>query len=201
MTPDKYNPPIGLVGALNSKGLSAFLQHTFAGPGVSHSFLITYPIGMRTSTPMAFEADMRVVHTPWKTLVDDPDYSIWLYRIKDLTPYEMTFSLDKCTAEFSGVVYGYFEWLWFLWRWFNEKILRRDVRHEDNWFTKGVICSELWWWYVWYITDTNVLKWGKLRAILDQWNPDTIQPYDIKKIMDANPDIFEPYVAYIGKAR
>jgi len=193
---DKSYPPVGLVGYARAKGFFQWLQYQFAGPGASHTFVITYPLGKLVEIPMVFEADMTVTHTPYeKYLTSDWDY--YLYMVVGVSPTDIAYSLDRCTKEFSGVRYGFFQLLWFPYRWFMETILRIDVRKSKNWFTDGVICSELWWWFMWYLIDRYPDKWAKLRSILIQWNPDTIQSYDIKVIMQKNPDIFRPFAEYV----
>jgi hypothetical protein len=194
---DKSNPPYGLVGYSRSKGLFSWLQYQFAGPGASHAFLITYPIGKYTETPMVFEADMTVTHTPYEHyLYNGPSRDYYLYAVPELSDEEITYALDRCTNEFSGVRYGFTQLLWFPYRWFVEKILRKDVRKTKNWFTEGVICTELWWYFLWYATERWPDKHMKLRSILSQWNPDTIQAYDVKIIMQKNKDIFVPFGFY-----
>ena len=185
----------GLVGTGNSKtGFSAITQHFFSGPGATHAFIITYPIGKIVPIDMVFEADMRVVHTAWPRWAnEDIQYDFWLYKLINATDEEIEHSLDKCTKEFAGEMYGFLQWPWFAWRWFNEKILHRDIKHQHNWVTDYIICDELWWYFCWYLTEINPDKWSKLRSILSQWNPDTIQSYDVKMIQIKNPDIFLPY--------
>ena len=191
-------PPPGLVGNANSKTFFAFLQHIFCGPGVSHAFCITYQDGYARTIPMVFEADMTVTHTPFSRYLADKTVDFWLYSIIGETPEEMVHSLDKCIEEFSGVSYGFTNTIWFVWEWFNRVVLHRDVRHEKNWFTDGIICTELWYYRMWYMTELHPERWTKLRAILQEWNPDTIQAYDTMKIMTGNPDIFKPYGKFIS---
>lgn len=196
---DRTNPPYGLVGYSNSKTVFAWLQHIFAGPGVSHAFLTTYPIGKYTPVPMIFEADMTVTHMPYAEYLENgPGRDYFLYVVPELTDDEICYSLDRCTREFSGTDYGFFQLLWFPWRWFMWTVFRKDLRKSKNWFTDGVICTELWWWYLWYATEKFPDKHSKLRAILEGWNPDTIQAYDVKLIMQKNPDIFIPFAQYVN---
>lgn len=195
---DKMNPPIGTVGYANSHGIFAFLQHIFSGPGASHAFLITYPIGLYNSVPMVFEADMTVTHTPYeKYITNGTQWDYFLYTMPEFNLSEIQHALDRCTKEFSGVAYGFTQLLWFPYRkvmsWFG-----KDVRKAKNWFTAGVICTELWWWFLWYATELFPEKHTKLRAILEQWEPDTIQAYDVKLIIQKNVDMFVPWGQYIN---
>ena len=194
---DRDNPPVGFVGYANSKsGLLTKLQHWFAGPGASHSFVITYPIGTFTEIPMVFEANLLVRHNPYARYLISAEEDYHLFMVAGATDTDIAYSLDRCTKEFSGVEYGFLQLLWFPYRWFMETILRKDVRKSKNWFTDGVICSELWWWYCWYLTERYPEKWAKLRSILSEWNPDTFTSYDVKGICENNPDIFIPFVKY-----
>lgn len=196
---DKTNPPYGLVGYGDSKGRwPAILQHIFAGPGASHAFLITYPIGIITPVPMVFEADISVKHTPYWRYLDDKKFDYWLFSMPNFTNDEIIHAIDKCTNEFSSVTYGFLQWPWFVWRWFHEKVLHTDWRKKRNWFTSGVICSELWYWFVWYATELRPDKHSKIRAILEQWEPDSIQAYDVKMIMLKNPNEFKPFAERVN---
>lgn len=90
----------------------------------------------------------------------------------------------RCFMEFAGVTYGKLQLIWFVYRWFNENLFKRDVRHQKNWMADGVICSELVYWYLWYLGDPY-------QNLLKPWNPDTIQAQDILTIVEANPELFE----------
>jgi hypothetical protein len=191
------NPPTGLVGAGNGKtGISAFLQHHLVGTG-THAFIIGYPEGSKKDIPVVFESDMRVGFDTWENYLNDKEYDIWLYSINGVKKEEIEYALDYCYRKLMGVTYGFFEWLWFPYRMFCEKILHTDVRKQKNWFKKwavdSCICTELFWWFLWAITGGVVVntKWSKLRAILDQWSPDTLTANDTLHILENNPDIFK----------
>jgi len=192
----------GMVGSGDGHDLPAKLQHFFAGKGASHAFIITYPTGYAKDIDMVFEADMRVVHTPWLRFTEDTTYKYWIFKIKDVTEEEINYALDYCIREFASVIYGFWSWPWFVWKWFAEKFLQKDVRKENNWFTKGVICDELWWWFIYKLTEKvlqrlpNSKHWLKLQNHLKEWNPDTIQSAEVKKIMFSFPQIFQFYISH-----
>jgi len=189
---DLNNPPIGFVGVGNKKtGISAFLQHHLVGTG-THAFIVGYPQGSRNDIPTVFESDMRVGYDLWSNYLKDTNYDMWIYQIVGVTQEEVNYALDYCIKNFLGDAYGYLEWLYFPYQTFCRKILHKDVRNQKNWLTAGVICTELWWWYIWALTGGFVFtsRWIKLRSIIDQWNPDTLTANDVLHICQDNPDIF-----------
>jgi hypothetical protein len=188
-------PKIGWVGAGNAKtGISAFLQHHLVGTG-THAFIIGCPIGSKQDIPIVFESDMRVSFDLWQNYLNDTNYDMWIYSIKGITQEEIAYSFDKCVRTFLGDAYGYAEWLWFPYRMVCEKILHLDVRKQNNWFKrwamKSSICTELGWWFLWFVTELNPEKWTALREILCRWNPDALTANDWLHILEDNKDIFQ----------
>lgn len=60
----------------------------------------------------------------------------------------------------------------------------KDVRQEDNWFSKGVICSELIYYFFKALNT-------RMAELVKDFNPNTIQAEDINQIFKANPHIFK----------
>lgn len=175
----------GMIGfSNNKKGLLPKLIRWFTDSEISHAFIMTDNIA---DEPTVQEAALLVQIVPLeKYYVKDDTQSYWLYEVhhdyaSELTMYE---SRKKCFNEFAGVKYGKLQLVWFPWRWFNEKVLRRDIRKSKNWMTDGVICSELQYWYLYNLGPT-------FQDLLKDYNPDTIQAEDLRRIVSKNPKIFK----------
>jgi hypothetical protein len=163
-----------------------FTKQTFPkGKPSSHSAVITNPL---FGVPCVHEAGPVIQMVPWRKYYElDPSQDYRLYRIKpgviDCQDAMIQKALAVCHLLYSGVIYGALQLVWFVWRWVNEKI-GRDVRHEKNWMTDGVICSELVYWFLVYLGPV-------MGDLFKAWNADTIQPGDIEGIILSRPDLFE----------
>jgi hypothetical protein len=186
----KDKPQAGIVGVGNShKGISAFLQHRVAGAG-THAFIIDYPDGTQKQFPRVFESDMRVSYALWTTYLKDKDFDFWLYEVVGATTAEIDYALDKCKEKFLGDIYGFLEWPYFLWQMFCRKVLKIDVRKNKNWITGGTICTELFYWYLWYLTEIHPENWIKLKSLLEQWSADAMTANDALHLLHDHPECF-----------
>jgi hypothetical protein len=175
----------GMIGfSNNKKGILPKLIRFFTDSHISHAFIITDEIA---GQPAVQEASLLVQIVPLeKYYVNDDTQDYELYEIhpeyaSKLAMYE---SRKRVFNELAGEKYGKLQLVWFPWRWFNEKVLRRDIRKTKNWMTDGVICSELQYWYLWYLGKT-------FQELLKDYNPDTIQAEDLRRIVKKNPHIFK----------
>lgn len=173
----------GMIGFSNNKtSFFGKLIRFFTRSNITHSFLISFP---NVGQVQFIEASKTVNEGSFEVnYVKDTGTSYIIYKIKDewiSSPFQINIALEKCRKEFLGVSYGYLQLLWFPYRWLMEK-LGKDVRHENNWLSQGVICSELVYYFL-----VNV---GLGHLVLD-FNPDTIQAQDILSIIEARQDIFE----------
>jgi hypothetical protein len=163
-------------------GLLATLIRYFTKSKISHTLLIQNPLGESLTTQ---EASSIVQVVSFDHHYRDPaqlqSYSV--YRVKASEEAKQA-SLKKVFDEFAGVTYGKLQLIWFVYRAFNERILRRDVRKQKNWMSDGVICSELVYWYLWYLGEPY-------QTLLAPWNPDTIQAQDLLNIVLTHPELFE----------
>lgn len=177
---------IGMIGFSNNKrALLSKLIRFFTKSHLSHTFLIHYP---QADIASVHEASFVVQVVPFDRFYHNhPDKQYWIYKVNGFTEEAKIEALRKCFNEFAGIKYGKFQILWFVWRWFNE-LFNRDIRSEKNWFTDGVICSELVYWYLHYLSDP-------LPELLKEFTPDTIQADDLHKLVINNPHLFE-LVAY-----
>ncbi len=163
-------------------GLLASLIRFFTKSKISHTLLIQSSLG---ETETVQEACSIVQVVDFKRYYRNPKekqtYAVYAVKATEEAKKE---SLKKVFDEFAGVTYGHLQLIWFVYRAVMENVFKKDVRHEKNWMSKGVICSELVYWYLWNLGEPY-------QALLKPWNPDTIQAQDILNIVEANPDLFE----------
>lgn len=188
---DPNNLPAGLAGIGDTqKGIPAWLQHRVAGAG-THAFITDYPDGTKGQFHRIYEADMRVSHALWKNYLADDNFNFWLFEVVGATKEEIDYSLDKCKELFLGDAYGYLGWPYFTFQMFCRKVLWLDVRKNKNWITSGTICTELFYWYLWYITELYPSKWASLRSILKEWSADAMTSNDALHLLQDNPHWFK----------
>jgi hypothetical protein len=175
----------GMIGFSNNKtSFMGKLIRLFTNSGITHTFIITFP---RNGAVWLEEASTVVAEGSFQSsYVDEPNTAYWVYKIKDgLVPEATTdTALQYCHDNFLGVKYGFFQLIWFPYRWVMENIFRKDVRHDKNWMTDGVICSELVYNYLYQLGDP-------FKSLLSDFNSDTIQAQDILDIVKAHPELFE----------
>ena len=108
----------------------------------------------------------------------------WLYRInpKKVDEKKIKFALSCVYKSLAGDEYGTFQLLWFPYRWLMKTVFKKDTKDQNNWFTKGVICSELTYQFLVYCD---------LGYLVKDFNANTIQAQDIRDICESNPDIFQ----------
>lgn len=175
----------GMVGFSNNK--TSFLGRLirfFTNSNITHTFIITFP---KDGMEMIEEASTLVAEGTFQgNYRDEPNTEYWVFKIKDGLVDEATMdaSVKYCHDNFLGDKYGQLQLLYFPYRWLMQTIFNKDVRHEKNWFTAGVICSELVYYYLYNLG-------AKFQELLKDFSPDTIQAQDIRLIIEANPDIFE----------
>lgn len=155
----------------------------FTKSDISHSMVITQPMAGEETV---IEAVKVVQVIPFDKYYRNEKLEAYeIFRIKPgiVTDKAIKKSLDYCFKEFAGVNYGTLQLAWFIWRWFNETVLKKDIRHDKNWMSDGVICSELVYYFLYNLGPV-------FRELIKDFNPDTIQAQDIKTICVNNPDLF-----------
>lgn len=175
-----------MIGFSNNKtSLLAKLIRFFTNSKMSHTFVITFPSA--GGDVMFEEASHVVTDGVFKTnYIDDTNTQYWIYKIKDGIVSEDVIdkSLVAIQEQFLGVTYGKLQLLFFPYRWIMNTIFHKDVNHEKNWFTNGVICSELVYHYLYNLGQP-------FQDMLSDFNSDTIQAQDILNIINSHPDVFE----------
>ncbi|CAK0741563.1 hypothetical protein CCP1ISM_130014 [Azospirillaceae bacterium] len=176
--------PGQIVFSTNPNSIHSKIVRFFTNSPYSHTFMITRSFG---EIEAAQEAGMIISVVPFDKnyrQAKEERYVIYEIDPKFVSEEQISKSLSYCFNEYNGVQYGYLSLLWFVYRWANEKLLRRNVNHEKNWLANGVICSELVYYFLCNLGPI-------FEAMMAPFNPDTIQPEDIRQIILANPEIFK----------
>ncbi len=186
------SPRVGSMIEYDTKnGVSAFLQHRVVGVG-THEAIIGYP---QLDIPVVFESDQRVSYDLWMNYLAAMEDNMRVYEIIGATEEGINYAMKYCIKNFLGDGYGYTEWLWFAYKQFNIKILRKDIEvinKQSNWFknwiVKGMICTELGWWFKSKVAEYDHLI--KLTSLLSKFSPDTMTARDAWKMAEDNADVF-----------
>jgi hypothetical protein len=174
----------GMIGFSNNKK-GGFLIRFFTRSNITHSFVLMFPLNGITAVEEASASVQIVPFEPHYTNNPNEDYYLYRIRPEYASPDAVVKALTRVFEEFAGVKYGWLQLLWFPYRWFKETILRqKNVHREKNWFTRGVICSELQYWYLIYLHPV-------FTELLKDYDGDTIEPSDLLDVVKANPHIFE----------
>lgn len=144
----------------------------------SHSFIKTPDI---LSVPMCIEAaENGVDFTRFDTSYvnnQDQGYEVWNIKIdqsvKDAGIVSVLNDLE--------ISYGFDQFPFFIWR----KICSffgKDIKNKNNWFSNGIICSQLCVAY---------LKACKLDQFLVGYGEGSLAPQDLQDIFKTHPEMFE----------
>lgn len=134
------------------------------------------------------EAGMSVHTVPFKSRYqDDPDGYYRIYKLNPalFTQEEIDKALDETYEALAGKTYAFLQLPWFAYRWFNKKILRRDIHAESNWFDENVICTGEVFHY-WIALGMGMI----IPNVMSQFHPSTVSPSDIIAIEQSNPQVF-----------
>jgi len=113
-------------------------------------------------------------------------------------------ALEKIIKEYEGELYGFISWLTIFLRYLFQKIGFKNVHKWNILWGWGVICSELIWYYMIEVISEMMLtadnnKWTHLFMKINEYNPDTFAPQDLKDIIDSYPLCFEWITAKLSK--
>lgn len=148
-------------------------QRFFTRMPYTHTGII---IGDVNDESALLEAKMSVSVTPWKPFTTDPTLQYWVFRpAMSVNPQ----ALSDLWHRYAGHDYGYFQILWFVYRWIMESWpFRADVRGQHNWFPTGDICSEVTYNWIQWLSMQDPL----LDALVMEWNENTCHSGDIYTI-------------------
>lgn len=155
---------------------------------------ITIPAVLGTNCHLS--ALLTVTVEPTSVFLNDESEKYKMYYPHGFTYAQIEKATTRTFEEFAGKTYGFFQLLWFIYRYFAEGWpFYSDVRRHHNWFHNGPICSEVLWYYIYYLTlvETNAEQKPeifKLRDRICQWNPDNFSPADCVKVIEEFPTLF-----------
>lgn len=172
-----------LINNLEKDWFSA-AQRFFTGKPFTHSAV---GVGRVMGYYSILEADILVEVTPvFKTLNQNIEYSV--YEVHGVNKNELFEIVKELYIEYSTKSYGYFQLLWFaFYRWLFE-LFGKDVRKKNNWFTSGVICSELVWYY---FEKLGKKHFPQLLETINEWLPNTFHSGDVNNVVERHPEIFK----------
>lgn len=111
----------------------------------------------------------------------EQEYEIWKLNI---APEAIDAGIREVVDDLE-TAYGFLEYPWFVWRSIC-RVFGKDIKHQDNWCTRGTICSEL---------CVAFLKACGLGHTLAGYGEGSVSPQDLQDIFKAHPAVFE-LVAY-----
>jgi hypothetical protein len=137
---------------------------------------------------MVFEANEVLMLTPFEKHYrnnDDQEYEVYEIINYSLTRPSLETPLQKFYLEYSNRKYGYTQLLWFIYRWVMETLgIEIKLNKKRKYFVKGIVCSELVYLYL------KSLNIPELNEDLDNYQPNTITPEDLRKIVLKHKNIF-----------
>lgn len=108
----------------------------------SHTAIGFFPIKRKENTVQTvFEANLTTGITDWDKTFDYPKYDLRIYRwTKDIGMEKIVWELFD---SYNGNTYGWWQLLWFIWRWIVEGLRFPTRWARKNFFNNREICSEV----------------------------------------------------------
>jgi hypothetical protein len=118
-------------------------------------------------------SDMAITVKPFEYIGTPTSYQlVFNFNVEDEKVME---SVKQIYFAHAGQTYGFFQLLWFIYRWFMWTYLKQDVRKQHNWFPDDVVCSETG-----YEHFSNVFAGNTtVQLYLDKFRRDTVSAGDI----------------------
>ena len=161
-------------------------------PSYTHAMFITLPFDNIISVQSAEFAQCIMPLEKFNTKTIRYD----VYEIKDEIEEEELILLLKQMYLTAGNPYGFFQNLWFVYRYFAE-LIGFDVRKQKNWFPTHDICSEAVYRFLRKRVIKNIENRPKrniykyLLKLIDEWTENTVHPVDLGYIVKRFPNIFK----------
>lgn len=119
----------------------------------------------------------------------NPTQSYLIYRVNlpdEVLDAAMREALDKLEQD-----YGYLAFPWFMFRSFVKWAFRKDIKSQDNWYKKQIVCSGL----VRLFLDSKPVRDYLARfaqpSLFDGYGQGSVHCEDLFDIFKANPKLFE----------
>ena len=181
--------PYGQIILFNNLHFDIFSigQRFFTEQPYTHTAFIVPPA---LGVEWYYGAEQLAVIRPISYFENDTKKLYQMYLPKVWTDEQILNALRKLYTKFGAEKYGYWQILWFMFRWLMSKWpFKKDVRKWHNFFPNHVICSELGWWYLWFLYEEQP-DLTELKDELNQWSSDTIHSGDIHTIINNLPHLF-----------
>jgi hypothetical protein len=167
-----------VVLANSSVGFVAQAIKKFTQSEFSHSLVTTPDI---LTIPMCIEAaEGGVDFTRFDTsYIQNPTqgYEIWNIKIDQSIKDKAIISILSDLE----ISYGFLQYPYFMWRRVCS-LFGKDITSKNNWFSQGMICSQLCVAY---------LKACGLSSVLIGYGEGSIAPQDLQNIFKSHPELFE----------
>lgn len=164
-----------------------FFTGEYKGVELTHS-MFTMGQDFNSRENQVFSAEKTMSIMPLRHFRRNANIDYMIFEWKDIPEEflsELAYHLyDKYAVE----DYAYFQLLGHIYRWFVEKVFRRkNMVEKKNPFPNGNVCSELWGRLGEIVTENfNPI----LDVIIKKWNLNSVNPLDIYKLIDQNPEYF-----------
>jgi hypothetical protein len=120
---------------------------------------------------------------------NNPTQCYLLYRVN--LPIEvLDAAMRECLDQLEGG-YAYLAYPWFMWRTFLKAVCNIDIKHQDNWYKKQMVCSGL----VRLFLDSKAVKdylskFGQ-PSLFKDFGQGSVHVEDLFQIFQSNPKLFE----------
>lgn len=162
----KLKVPVGSIGFETSrKSIYSKLIRWFTGSKISHVFIV---VGEIHGRPVALEANDSGVDLVFLSKYHTPDHYYVLYKPGSRSSKDIDFALAMLVRLYHNVPYGWGQIAGFIFDRFTSRL-----GYKRNFFSEGVVCSELGFQYA-----------RLLGCPLPNMDPNLVSPADLMDLMD-----------------
>ena len=168
-------------------GIFSIGQRFFTRMPYTHVAITVEPMW---GVDMYFGAEASAVTQPFNNIIKEESRLYQVYRPMGWTKPQIDNAIAQTFIRYAGETYGYFQIVWFIYRWIAESWpFKADVRKLHNFFPNKTICSEIAWWYLWHLYEERP-DLVQLKDKLDEWRPDTFHAGDAARVLKSFPELF-----------
>lgn len=110
---------------------------------------------------------------------DNPDQGYEVYRFK-VDQVVIDAAILDCIKDLE-TPYGYYHYVWYIYRFIN-KFFGRDIKGQDNWFTKNEVCCNL---------TRHYLEAAGYKELFEGYGKNSESQEDVYQIIKSHPELFE----------
>ena len=181
--------PVGQIIVFNAihGGFFSSANRFFTRMPYTHVAFVVEPV---FGVDSYFGAELSATTQPFNNIIKDKDYMYQVYRPIGWTKPQLNNALKQIYMRYAGQTYGFAQVLWFIYRYIAESWpFHADVRRGHNFFPNRPICSEICWWYLWFLYEERP-DLVQLRDKLGEWSPDTFNAGDSARVIQSFPTLF-----------